>query len=148
MTWAAVVQAIRDRFEELVATPIELPVTYSNQPRRLQGNPGASGWARLTVIGGARAQVATGNADGRRFRTTGLVVINLFAPLDEGDLSQLQLIDSISDAFLGVQLDLDGPTYVHFSPPCPYGAATVDDAWWRQDVRIAFTADDFGGSEP
>jgi len=152
MTWAATVEAIRERFRDEVATPRELPLLFGTEPPHtvdaITGH-----WCRVTVQAAARWQASTGSAGKRRFRTAGLLLVQVFAPLSTGDGELLEIVDAIDDAFLGVQLSVpdgdDPPILIRFRPPFPFGEPQRDDdVWSRCDVRIPFESDSFGGAAP
>lgn len=133
MTEAAVIQAIRERFDTEVATPASLRIIYDNAPE----DPAVvQRWCRFSVQIDDTQQVSMGV---RRFRATGAAVAQFFGPIAKGDAALNALADSAIAAFRGVRLT---EPMVTFAPSPSYlGTADRDEAWCRRAVRIPFRAD-------
>ena len=133
MSQAAIIQAIRDRFDEQVATPESLRVIHDNAKEpssRIQK------WCRFSVqVDGTSYQMLGQN----RERTIGVATAILFTPIGEGDASSLSLADKVTAAFRRVRLA--SPDISFMPPPGLVGVAEQDEAWCRRTVRIPFRAD-------
>jgi len=136
VTYATVAEAIRDRFETEVATPNSLTVHHDNAP------PVAlkQAWYRLRVEFSNAMLVGTGGS-ARRFRTSGVARVELYAPLTQGDGALLGVADDITTAFRHVTL---GTPDVHFHIPRMVGASTRTDAWFQRTLEIPFYFDEVG----
>lgn len=136
MGFAAVAEAIRDRFTDQVATPNSLTVHHDNAPPTgLKAS-----WYRLRIEPQSTTLVGTGGS-ARRFRTEGVARVELFAPLTQGDGALLDVADDISAAFRGVQV---ASPDLHFRAPRLVGQATRTDAWFQRTMEIPFWFDEVG----
>lgn len=126
-------QAIRDRFQTLVATPNALPVVHDNAPE-----PNiAANWCRFSIRVDSTQQVSMGE---RRFRMRGAATAILFGPIVKGDASVTTLGEDVIAAFRGVQI---ASPYIAFSPaPSFTGTADRDESWIRRTVTIPFRFDE------
>ena len=130
---AAILQAIRERFDNEVAVDAGLRVVYDNGP---EPSGSVQSWCRFSVQIDDTQQVSMGN---RRFRSTGAAVAQFFGPIAKGDAALNALADATIAAFRGVRL---ADPMITFTPTATYlGAAERDDAWCRRAVRIPFRAD-------
>ncbi len=139
MTFAALHSAIRERFNTLVATPNSMRAVWPNDPpTTITGR-----WCQAAIETSGMQQVSTGTPSSRRFRITGRVALNIYAPVADGESFLLTVIDSISSAFRGIKL---GSPDITFLPPSPLGQAVRDEAGahWRMPAQIPFRADVFG----
>jgi len=133
MSQAAILQAIRERFDTEVATPNSLRVVYDNAPEPPAQTPL---WCRFSIQVDDTQQVSMGS---RRFRTFGSATAHLFSPIAKGDAQVNALADSVVAAFRGVAL---ADPMLTFAPsPGVIGTADRDEAWCRRTVRIPFRAD-------
>lgn len=139
MSFAAVAEAIRERFRTQVSTPQSLPVVQANAP----ASAATARWCQLTVEFQNTQQISTGSPGHRRYRITGRVALNLFERLGAGDGAMLGLMDAITTAFRGVAL---ADPLVVFGAPTLLGASVKDEAGghWRMPAQIPFRADVFG----
>lgn len=139
MSFAAVAEAIQERFRVEVATPQSLHVVRENAPVSAT----QARWCQLTVEFQNTQQVSTGAPGNRRFRVTGRVALNLFERGGTGTGSMLALMDAITTAFCGVALD---DPMVTFGAPALLGASVRDEAGghWRMPAQIPFRADVLG----
>jgi hypothetical protein len=132
-------ELVTQRFETEVASPHALTVQHDNEPPP-SGIPGPGRWCRVALQLGQQQQVTTGQQL-RRFRTTGVLLAQLFEPLDTGDGEQLAIVDAIVDAFRNVVLQ--GPPTIFFHPPYVSASPVREDSWWLCVVAIPFHADEY-----
>lgn len=139
MSFAAISEAIRERFREQIAVPQSLLVVHSNEPPRAVQKR----WCQLSVEIQNTQQVSTGSPTSRRFRVTGRIALNLFERIGAGDGQMLDLMDAMTTAFRGVSLS---SPQVTFSAPTPIGLSVKDEAGghWRMPAQIPFRADVVG----
>jgi len=152
MTWATIVNAVRERMRDEVAEPMSLTMLTGQEPPHVVDTISGT-WLRCTVQAATRWQASTGSVGKRRFRTAGLMLVQVFVPVATGDADHLAVVDAIDAAFLGVLLSVpqgsDPPILIRFQPPFPVGELQRDEeAWARCDVRVPFEADTFGGAAP
>ena len=131
-------ELVTQRFVTVVATPNTLTVVHDNQTS--SAVPTTGRWCRLSLQLGEQKQGTVGKSL-RLFRTTGVLLAQLFDPLGEGDGKQLALIDLIVDAFRGVQLA--GPPVILFAPPYVSAPPVREDSWWQSVVAIPFHVDEY-----
>lgn len=145
--WSATVNAIRQRFETLVATPNGLVVVYGNQPVADSGI--GDRWVRLSVRAADRFEATSGEPTRRRFRTRGIAFAVICESLNAGDGDQDELVDAIQTAFDGITLNpsADPPLWIRFRAAFPDGDAVLDESkcWWNRTVQIPWQADNIGG---
>jgi hypothetical protein len=97
MGHAADSQIIRTRFN--TQWPIEQP-TVSFSFADVDFNPiKDAAWVRLNILTGDQRQVSMGIR--RRFRRTGLVLVQIFTPAGSGDGLAKELGDSVANIFQG-----------------------------------------------
>lgn len=135
MSQAAIVQAVRDRFDTLVGTPNALHVVHDNEQDtgdRKQER------CRFTVAIDSTAQVSMGVI---RYRSVGNATAYLMTPSANaaGDARLMELADLVIAAFRGARIaDPD----ITFTPaPGVVGLAEQDEALCKRTVRIPFRAD-------
>lgn len=142
----AIKAAIRTRWRETIETPLQLltvwdnaPVDESNAATAVATKTGR--WCRFAFNITSHKQVSIGGPGYRRFRTTGLALVQLFDVVGNGDGQQDLLVGLIQDAFRGVTI----APQIRFGAPTPIGAASLDAsrAYWLRVVQIPFTADEF-----
>lgn len=97
-THAEAAQIIRERFNTQWATfSPTYQVFYDGQPvenSQINGVP----WVRLTILPGETRQIGFSNA-GRRRRTTGLAVAQIFIPAATGDGLAIELADQVASVW-------------------------------------------------
>lgn len=133
MSQAAVIQAIRDRFDGEVADVADLLVVHDNAPTppAYQGT-----WCRFSVRIDSASQVSVGV---RRWRYVGVATAQLFRPLAKGDAALLALADDVVEAFRGATIP---SLMVAFMPsPSISGQIEPDAGWANINVSIPFRAD-------
>lgn len=137
MSFAEVIESVRAKFVDDVATPNALTVTHDNCPPRSI----ASNWYGLELqIDGAQ-QVASNVATGRRYRISGQAIVSMFCPVARGDGGLLAIADAIVTAFRGVVVS---SPIIYYGVPTLAGDAAREDAWFRRTLTIPFEADVFG----
>jgi hypothetical protein len=133
MTQAAIIQAIRDRFDTLVATPNSLRVIHDNAK---EPDTRVQSWCRFSVQVDTTNQVSMGQV---RYRSRGFATALIFTPIGKGDASALALCQLVIAAFQGLRV---ASPQIAFEPsPTIIGVAEQDEAWCRRTVRIPFRAD-------
>jgi hypothetical protein len=90
MSSVSVYQEFRKKYVEVCSLPTEYPNEEFTRPNSL--------WARFTVIEGEEQQLDIGS-ELKTFRTPGLLIVQLFAPLNSGSIGILSQADVIADAF-------------------------------------------------
>lgn len=147
MTWSRVKTALRTQFETAVTVPNELVVKLGNEPAGAADET----WVRVSARGATRQLATTGGPQGRKWRRAGILFVQCFVPLEEGEAELEQLVDKVEAAFLGVELT-DNATpkiVVRCRAPFADGEAEKDtETWWKQLVHIPFEADEYGGAAP
>jgi hypothetical protein len=93
------------------------------------------GWVRATVLGGEAQQATLGDVGGRRFRVTGVVVVQVFAPTGRGPIAALDLADDVAAVFEGVTT---GGVVLGASTISPAGR---DGEFFQVNVRTPFYFD-------
>jgi hypothetical protein len=133
---AGILQAVRDRFDTLVATPNTLQTIHDNEQdtgTREQER------CRFTVRVDGNDQVAMGVA---RYRTTGVAMAYLTTPSakTDGDARMMVLADLVVTAFRGAKIA--SPDITFTPAPGVVGLAEQDEALCKRTVRIPFRADE------
>ena len=136
MTQAEIHNAIRARFDTQVADVLDLTTIYDNDPTPAPTDN--SMWCRLTILGGQSRRVTLGT---KEYRTPGVVIVQLFGPLDRGDSELLTAADSIVTAFRSVQI-----TGIRFEGEAGEVASPqrmgVNESQYQINVEIPFVAGD------
>jgi len=96
VTHAEIKQAIRRRFNAEIGVTRDVKVQYGDHPFE---RPEAL-WVRCTLQFGESRQVETGGT--KRQRVTGLIVAQVFDPVNEGDADATEMADWIAAAFRAV----------------------------------------------
>ena len=126
---------IRSRFKTQIADILSLPTQYDNQSYT---KPANVLWCRLTILTGESFQASFGGAGGKRFRTPGTMVAQLFNPVGLGDKAALAAADSIVAAFRAVT-----DTGVVFRTPSVQRIGRTESEW-QINVTCPFYVDDIG----
>lgn len=135
MSWSAIANTIRSRFETQIATPESLVTQYDNQSL---DNPDNEIWCRLTIKSGETTQESIGAPSSNRDRTSGVMIAQLFAPIGKGDGDLKELAETIRAAFKRVTQD-----GVTFRTPSIYEQGTRE-GMWQINVVCPFYSDDIG----
>jgi hypothetical protein len=136
MTFADAAKEIRERFDINFAQAKEVPVEYPNVPF----TPPPSGvWARFRILWGDSFQATLGSA--KRFRTPGILEVQIFESVQKGDGCSLELGDVIKTLFRSTTVN--GITWRTPS------LATVgrDEQWWQTNVSCPFYFDEVDNAE-
>jgi hypothetical protein len=137
MTATAIFEAIRSRFKAQVSDPLSLITIHDNANEPTQV---VASWVRFSISIDSNAQVSTGNPGGRRFRSTGTGMVQVFVPLARGDAAALSIANTIVTAFRNVSI----APQITFLGVGVVGTAEQDNAWCRRRVAIPFRADELG----
>lgn len=131
MTFEAMANTIRSRFKTLVGDVEKIPVHYDNEQK---DKPENKLWARLNILPGQSIQVEIGKSE--RFRTPGVMIVQLFLPIGKGMRDLHKMADKIKTAFRAVTV-----TGVVFRTPSEENVGRTG-SWWQMNVSIPFYADD------
>jgi len=135
LTFADMVKAINSRFYNQVESVVSAfigKVFYDGV--EFDSIPKNSVYVRFTVLPGRTEQVSLG--ENKRFRTIGIAIAQIFAPLGTNPNTVWGYTDSIKTAFRST--DADGVVY-----RTPYVSnLNREDAYFRLNVTIPFYADD------
>tara|TARA_R110002096_G_C14661938_1_gene728448 strand:- start:42970 stop:43944 length:975 start_codon:yes stop_codon:yes gene_type:complete len=128
--------AVRTRFEAQVETPEGVIAIYDNSPVDPPENALS---VRVAVRPGLSFRAENGGRDGcNRFRTPGVLMATILAPLETGDRDALRLVDVINTAFRAVTAS--GVTYQ--TPRVTNEGRDEDGRWWQIVVTCPFYSDD------
>lgn len=127
---------VTDRFTEILPEALDMEIIQDNVD--VQTLPSNARYCRLALRLGLTEQPEAGT---RMFRTTGVMLAQLFEPLGSGDGEQLEVVDYICDGFRGVTLT--GPPIVAFSSPYISAPPIREGAFWLCVVAIPFRGDEF-----
>jgi hypothetical protein len=95
-----------------------------------------SPWVRLTIIDNPQYQVEIGNA-AKTFRNTGLIVVQVFTTLDEGDSVALGHADTIAAIFRNWC-----GTSVKCRAASIFNIGNDGNGWYQVNVSIPFVRDE------
>jgi hypothetical protein len=129
-SFAEIEHALAGDFASAIATPHSLPTQYPNAP---WSEPDSGKWAQLTVLPGETDFEEIG--ENVRTRTPGLLHINIFTDVSEGDAEGLALADVVADRYRRVERG-----GVVFRAPSK-GPGMRQGRWWMTPVRCPFYAD-------
>lgn len=122
---------IRSRFNSEWAGRTQ--VAYPNVPF---SKPNAA-WVRLGVNGSGADAVSVGDPDAIRYRHDGMVIVEVFTPVQSGDGESRELCDAAAAVFRGVK---DAATKLRFRAPYRIEVGVVD-GWFKADVLCPFERD-------
>jgi hypothetical protein len=132
--WADIASDIRQRVRVEVENGLSLPVAYDNAPFR----PPATGlWVQLAIQPASRVPAAVGV--GAKYRTRGVILFAVYAPVNEGDAAALQAADSIAAAFDALQLANVRTLAAEITGSGRANAGTA--AYHRLNVSVPFYSD-------
>lgn len=132
MGLAATANVIRSRFAtEFGTVRPTVPIHYDNVPG---DPPSETPWVRLTIAEGDSFQVSLGST--RRFRDTGVAIVQVFTALGSGDGEAREIADDVQAIFKGITV-----SGVIFRKP---RAARIgpDGSFYQMNVTIPFQADE------
>lgn len=96
MSYASVQRELESHF---ATNWTDTPVAYDNVPNpTIEDN---NSWIRFTITYGPAKQVSMGGGDSNFHRFTGIVNVQIFAPLDSGSKPALELADKVVSMFTG-----------------------------------------------
>lgn len=132
MNFEELFNSIRSHFS-VVATTLGLTVVYDNIT---VDPPDDDAWLRITILpdDSVKADIGSGND---RFRTTGMVFVDIFTPLNIGDKRALEIADTVSDHFRARTV-----SGVRYRTPKLMNMNRLED-WHHKQVSIPFYADAF-----
>lgn len=134
MTFEQIRAIIIVRMKEWIGLPRK-DITYPNDQDGPFDPAGRTLWARLAHVPGLASSPEIGN--GPVVRSTGLVIIQLFVPLDTGDLTITRAADTLVSHF-----------QFYTAPDAQFecfeaSAAVIGDegnGWWQVNVSIPYRA--------
>lgn len=135
MSWESMCNTIRSRFKTLVADAVPLQTQYDNMKFNPPDN---TNWCRLTIVQGSTDQVSIGAPSSNRERTLGVMIAQLFAPVEAGDGTILGIADDVRRAFKRVTA-----SGVTFKTPYLAKRGREGDSW-QINVMCPFYADEIG----
>ncbi|HET6416470.1 MAG TPA: phage tail terminator-like protein [Polyangiales bacterium] len=126
MSYAAIHDAIRTRFKNLVADAESVPVAYPNAPFETPDDQ--SMWVRLSILDGQSSQIELEANDGSTYRRVGNLIAQIFAPAQQSTGDAMDLADVIAAAFRRV-----------YAIPVRYRVPSVQtigrsNGWWQVNV--------------
>jgi len=92
-------------------------------------------WSRFNIRPGLTDITELGET--KTYRTPGIVIIQLFSKIEEGDRDALRLADKIKETFRSVTT-----SGVHFRTPYISNSGRTDNKWWQINVYCPFYSDD------
>lgn len=135
---AAFADAIRSRFTTEFAIPNALPVRYDNVPT--ENEPSTGRRASISIQLGQSSQVSVAGAGGRRWRTVGVALVQLFEPLGVGEGALLQLFGALQDAFRNVSI---ADPQIRFQSVSMVAPMLVENGHFTATAAVEFLADEF-----
>jgi len=131
VTFEAVANTIRSRFEAQVAVAESLTTQYDNQ--RLPDNVDVnSAWCRFAIKLGDGLLTEIGGSKTHRY--PGVAIAQLFVPIHHGDREGLRLADVIKTAFRAVTVS--GVTFR--TPSVNNLGLETEKKWWQINVSCPF----------
>ncbi len=131
---SAVHDAIKQRFRTQVEIGLGMPVVYDNGAHREDWPL----WCRFSVLGGTTRIATVAGPGQRRYRTVGVAVAEVYAPVGKGEEPMRIAHDAIVAAFRGQAITSPDIT---FSAPS-VSAGFRDGGWWKRNIDIPFRADE------
>ncbi|MCP4660986.1 MAG: hypothetical protein GY856_36760 [bacterium] len=132
MTSYAMANTIRSRFATQVETAESVAVLYDNEP---QDPPDDEQWIRFSILDGRTNQAEMGGNQ-TTYRTSGVAIAQIFAPMQAGDGAARELADVIVAAFRAVTV-----SGVVFRAPS-VGPVGAEGKWWQLNVSCDFYYDE------
>jgi hypothetical protein len=136
MTFGEAAKEIRQRFDANVAQVEDVPVEYPNTPF---SPPKDETWMRMRILWGDSFQATLGEA--KRFRTPGVLEVQIFEPVQKGDGCSLDLSDKIKSLFRSTTVN--GITWRTPS----LASVGRDEQWWQTNVSCPFYFDEVDNAE-
>ncbi len=132
---------INTRFKTLIEDVEILPTQYDN----VNFNPPDALWARVNVLEGESIQVdIVGGVDKHRERTPGVLIVQLFQPMNKGEGDIRTMADKIKAAFRAVRvIGTAGVSDLLFRTPTVKRMGTdVKKEQWQLNVSCPFQYDE------
>lgn len=127
MTEAQAIEAIYQRFADAWTNGI--PYHFENE-----GAESAGSWARVSIRHTTSQQLTMGSAPSRKFERRGVIMVQLWSPIDQGRAAMSALVADARTVFEGRTITAGGSAI-----NC-YAAATqespTDGAWFMCSVVI------------
>lgn len=134
MSYNATHNAIRMRlYNEISSLDPETRIAWANAEFT---PPNTGSWIRCTILDAESYQASMG-ASANMHRHVGLVVVNIFAPLLQGDRAALLLVDEISAIFRNWS---DPSLRLRFYSPA-VDLIGPEDKWYQVNVSYRFERD-------
>ncbi len=102
MITAETIKKINTSFRDMVAMPNNLLTQYDNQ--KLDRNHSCL-WCRLNIVDGETEQTSLGDIDEREFETVGVLIVQLFAPLNTGEKAIRNMAEKVCKVFMARPVD-------------------------------------------
>lgn len=119
------------RHEWNQATPVAWPnVNYTPTT----GTP----WVRFTMLPAASIQASIGSPGSNCYRYPGIIDVQIFTPLNGGDIRASKLADKVVSIFHEAELD-----NFRFSEGYVVNVNSADSGWHQKNVRVKFWRDSF-----
>lgn len=131
VTFAASLDAITSRVKTEVTDALTIPTSWPNAPFAFTED---AQWCDVQVLPGESFRATTGGTTSR-YRTPGLLQIDVYTPSGEGAAAAMATADTIADAFRGVTAS----DIVYLTPSVEQRGR--QDRWWLVSVRCAFRFD-------
>lgn len=119
----------------------EFPVLYPGIPAMLrnEAGPDSGTWVRVTMEHTSSRQISSGPVGSRRYERRGNVMVQVFAPVDQGDHALAGYCDGIRSFLEGTELTVsgaDGALNVHSGRT---QEMTEDGTWCGKVIVLPFT---------
>ena len=140
-TWPELLASVRGSFVDLIETGMGISVQYDDQPHE---NPADDPWIRLTILSAGDDVFEISG----RYQTVGLMVAQVFVPLEEGTYRSLPLAESVAKSFQATRygaVEFGAAEIVQVGRPT-YGVGILQHsaAWWQTNVRVPWYAEQAG----
>ena len=139
--FAGATDAILGRFKSqwAILHASDCPIAWPGMEFDPEGDFGSGGvaWVRISVLGGEAQQASLQAAPYRRFRVTGVTIVQVFAPSGSGlgTAAALEVADDVAVALEGVTV---GGVVLRAASINPVGR---DGAWFQVNVQVPFQFD-------
>jgi len=141
MSHQEAMEFIRGRFLTEIQTPQDILIAYPNDvPRNKDGEATedigtiTTLWARLSIKPVPSERIEMGTPG--RFRNPGLIMLQMFVPLQSGTKALYDLADTVTTAFRSTVRD--GIIYHRVDVE---EAARESEGWWQLNVNIPYSFD-------
>jgi hypothetical protein len=114
----------------------ETPYALENELSGL--DKGNDCWARLTVRETVSAQESLGNKGTRRYRRSGLLFVQIFAPIDKGTKTTKSLAEQVRSIFEGETIGPAGEEVRFFDVQVKILGPERNGKWHNTTVECAF----------